>query len=50
MKNETFCKRFGIDKKSATQASAIIKKALEKKLIKPANPEHPRGAYKPIWA
>lgn len=50
MKNATLCERFGIDKKNAAQASAVIKKALENKLIKPADPEHPRGGYEPIWA
>jgi len=50
MKNSTLCERFGIDKKNAAQASVIIKKALENKFIKPADPEHPRGGYEPIWA
>jgi predicted HTH transcriptional regulator len=50
MKNATLCERFGIDKKNAAQASAVIKKALENKLIKAADPEHPRGGYEPIWA
>ena len=50
MKNATLCERFGIDKKNAAQASAVIKKALENKFIKPADPEHPRGGYEPIWA
>jgi ATP-dependent DNA helicase RecG len=50
MKNSTLCERFGIDKKNAAQASAVIKKALENKFIKAADPEHPRGGYEPIWA
>lgn len=50
MKNSTLCERLGIDKKNAAQASTIIKKALENKYIKPADPEHPRGGYEPIWA
>ncbi len=50
MKNSTLCERFGIDKKNAAQASVVIKKALENKFIKPADPEHPRGGYEPIWA
>lgn len=50
MKNSSLCERFGIDKKNAAQASAVIKKALENKYIKSADPEHPRGGYEPIWA
>ena len=50
MKNSTLCERFGIDKKNAAQASLVIKKALENRIIKPADPEHPRGGYEPIWA
>jgi ATP-dependent DNA helicase RecG len=50
MKNSTLCERFCIDKKNAAQASAVIKKALENKFIKAAEPEHPRGGYEPIWA
>jgi type I restriction enzyme, R subunit len=45
-----YAERFGIDKKNAAQASVVIKKALENKLIKAADPEHPRGGYEPIWA
>lgn len=50
MKNSTLCERFGIDKKNAAQASIVIKKALDNKYIKAADPEHPRGGYEPIWA
>lgn len=50
MKNSTLCERFGIDKKNAAQASAVIKKALKNNFIKAADPEHPRGGYEPIWA
>jgi len=50
MKNSTLCERFGIDKRNAAQASIVIKKALELKVIKVADPEHPRGGYEPIWA
>ncbi|AEV34223.1 putative transcriptional regulator with HTH domain [Owenweeksia hongkongensis DSM 17368] len=50
MKNSTLCERFGIEKHNAAQASAVIKKALDNKLIKAADPEHPRGGYEPIWA
>lgn len=50
MKNATLCERFGIDSRNASQASAVIKHALEAGLIKPADPEHPRAGYVPIWA
>jgi predicted HTH transcriptional regulator len=50
MKNSTLCERFGIDKKNAAQASIVIGKALENNFIKPADPEHPRSGYEPIWA
>lgn len=50
MKNSTLCERLGIDKKNAAQASVVIKKALDNKFIKAADPEHPRGGYEPIWA
>lgn len=50
MKNATLCERFGIEKKNAAQVSVIIKKALEDNLIKPADSDHPRAGYVPIWA
>lgn len=50
LKNASLCQRFGIDKKNAAQASLVIKKALEAKVIKVADPESPRGGYEPSWA
>jgi predicted HTH transcriptional regulator len=50
MKNATLCKRFGIDKKNAAQATTVINKALRSGMIKVADPEHPRAGYEPIWA
>ena len=50
MKNATLCERFGIEKKNAAQASVVLKNTLKSKLIKPTDPEHPRGGYEPIWA
>jgi len=50
MKNNTLCERFGIEKRNAAQATKVINKALEMKIIKVADPEHPRGGYEPIWA
>lgn len=50
MKNSSLCERFGIDKKNAAQASAVIAKALDAGFIKPMDPEHPRSGYVPSWA
>lgn len=50
MKNATLCERFGIDPRNASQASVVIRKALEACLIKVADPDHPRAGYVPIWA
>lgn len=50
MKNATLCERFGIDPRNASQASVVIRKALEAGLIKVADPDHPRAGYVPIWA
>ena len=36
--------------KNAAQATAVINKALEAKLIWVADPEHPRAGYVPHWA
>jgi ATP-dependent DNA helicase RecG len=50
MRNATLCGRLGIDPKNASQASAVIKGALDAGLIKSADPEHPRSGYIPSWA
>lgn len=50
MKNSTLCTRFGIEKRNAAQATKVINKALDMKVIKVSDPEHPRGGYEPIWA
>ena len=50
MKNSTLCERFGIDKKNAAQVTTVINQALASSKIKPADPEHPRAGYIPIWA
>lgn len=49
MKNTTLCERFGIEMKNAAQASKVIKDALKAGLIRPADPDHPRAGYVPIW-
>ncbi len=50
MKNASLCKRFGIKKSNAPQASLVIKKALEAGKIKVADLDHPRAGYAPWWA
>lgn len=50
MKNSTLCARLGIEAKNASQASAVIRQALDGGLIRPADPEHPRAGYVPFWA
>jgi len=50
MRNATLCERLGIEQRNAAQASAIIKKTLEAGLIRPADPDHPRAGYVPVWA
>jgi predicted HTH transcriptional regulator len=50
MKNASLCKRLGIDPRNAAQATGVINKALRARMIKPADPEHPRAGYVPSWA
>lgn len=50
MKNSTLCERFGIDSQNAAQASTVIRQALAGKLIRAADPAHPRAGYVPFWA
>ena len=50
MKNATLCERFGIETQNASQASAVIRLAIDKKLIRSADPDHPRSGYVPFWA
>lgn len=50
MKNATLCERFGIDPKNASQASVIIGQCQKARLIRPADPTHPRAGYVPFWA
>lgn len=48
MTNTSLRERLGID--HASQASVIIRQALEAGLIRPADVEHPRSGYVPAWA
>lgn len=50
MKNSTLCERFGIELQNAAQATTVIKQTLAARLIRPADPEHPRAGYVPFWA
>ena len=50
MKNLSLCKRFGIDKQNAAQATGVIKSAQKSGLIKPAETDRPRTGYIPWWA
>ena len=50
MKNSTLCERFGIERHNAAQVTQVLNAALAEKLIKIADPEHPRAGYVPIWA
>lgn len=50
MRNSTLRERFGIESKNAAQVSRIIRLALDRKLIRPADPEKPQAAYVPHWA
>lgn len=49
MRNVTLCERFGIDKRNAAQVSQVLNAALNEKLIKVADPEHPKSGYWPWW-
>jgi ATP-dependent DNA helicase RecG len=50
MRNSTLCERLGIDPQNASQASIVIKGALDAGLIKSADQDHPRAGYVPFWA
>jgi len=49
MKNSTLCRRFGIDSRNASQASMVIREALDAGLIKQADSSHPRAGHVPFW-
>lgn len=50
MKNAGLCKRLGIEKSNAPQATKVLNAAMKEGLIKPAEPERPRAGYIPQWA
>lgn len=50
MTNATLRERFGIAERNASQASGVIRLALDGGLIRAADPDHPRAGYVPYWA
>lgn len=50
MTNATLRERLGVEPKNASQASVVIRHALQAGFIRPADPEHPRAGYIPFWA
>tara|TARA_R110002124_G_C8972546_1_gene515296 strand:- start:5432 stop:6925 length:1494 start_codon:yes stop_codon:yes gene_type:complete len=50
MTNASLRERFGIAERNASQASGVIRQALDTNQIRSADPEHPRAGYVPYWA
>ncbi|MFD1328857.1 ATP-binding protein [Mycoplana ramosa] len=50
MRNSTLRERFGIEPQNAAQVSQVIRAALDRNLIRPADPERPKAGYVPVWA
>lgn len=50
MTNASLRERLGIAERNASQASAVIRLALDATLIRAGDPEHPRAGYVPYWA
>ena len=50
MRNATLRVRLGVDRRNAAQVSQIIRLALDRKLIRVADPLRPRSGYVPYWA
>lgn len=50
MRNSTLRQRFGVEARNAAQVSQVIRRALDRQLIRPADPERPRSGYVPFWA
>jgi len=50
MRNRELRERFGIKGSNAAQASDVIRQALNKGLIRIADPERPKSGYVPFWA
>ena len=50
MKNATLRERFGIETRNSAQVSQVIRAALDRSLIRPADRERPKSGYVPSWA
>lgn len=50
MRNSSLRERFGIEPRNAAQVSAVIRAALDRNLIRSADPKRPQAAYVPYWA
>ena len=50
MRNSTLRKRLGVSQRNASQVSQVIRRALDRDLIRPADPDRPRSGYVPFWA
>ena len=50
MRNASLRDRLGIEQRNSSQVTRVINDALDKGLIKVADPDHPRAGYIPFWA
>lgn len=50
MRNASLRGRFGVSARNAAQISQVIRRTLDAKLIRIADPERPRAGYLPSWA
>jgi len=50
MRNQELRERLGIKNSNAAQASDVIRQALNKGLIRIADPVRPKSGYVPFWA
>ena len=50
MRNSSLRARLGVSERNASQVSQVIRQALNRELIRPADPDRPRSGYVPFWA
>ena len=50
LRNATLCDRLGVNRRNAAQISGVIRRSMDKGLIRPADPARPRSGYVPFWA
>ena len=50
LRNATLRDRLGVDRRNAAQISGVLRQALRKGLIRPADTVRPRSGYVPFWA